>query len=109
MSSEQTVMPSCVVASMRVACSIAHSVICAALDPCSARGSICERRAEMTANSAATKKALPPSSTNSQKMPHQSELIGRPPWCWSWCWSSSYRTPSWSVVLPAGASVGFGV
>ncbi len=40
MSSEQTVMPSWVVASMRVACSIAQSVNCAAFDPASARGSI---------------------------------------------------------------------
>ena len=72
-SSEQTVMPSWLVASMRVACSIAHSAVFAARDPASARGSICERRAEMTANSAPTKKALTTSSMKSQAMPHQSE------------------------------------
>ncbi len=51
-SSEHTVMPSWVVASISVACSIAHSAVFAARDPVSARGSICERRAEMIANSA---------------------------------------------------------
>ena len=37
-SSEQTVMPSWLVASIRVACSIAHSVVLAALLPASASG-----------------------------------------------------------------------
>ena len=57
-SSEQIVMPSWLVASMSVACSIAYSAVFAARDPFSASGSICERRAEMTANSAPTKNAL---------------------------------------------------
>ncbi len=56
--SEQTVMPSWLVASMSVACSIAHRVVFAALLPASAFGSICERRAEITANSAPTKKRV---------------------------------------------------
>ena len=79
MSSEQTVMPSWLVASMSVACSIAHRAVFAERDPASARGSICERRAEMTANSAPTKKALMTSSTTSQTSPHQSEALMRPP------------------------------
>ena len=57
-SSEQTVMPSWLVASIKVACSIAHRVVWAARLPASARGSIWDRRAEMTANSAPTKNAL---------------------------------------------------
>ena len=68
-SSEQMVMPSWLVASMSVACSIAHSAVFAARLPASASGSICERRAEMTANSAPTKKALTASSTTSQTSP----------------------------------------
>ena len=68
-SSEQTVMPSWHVASMSVACSIAQSAVFAHRDPASARGSICERRAEMTANSAATKKPLTTSSTTSHRIP----------------------------------------
>ncbi len=40
MSSEQTVMPSWQVASMRVACSIAHSAVRARAEPASASGSI---------------------------------------------------------------------
>src|SRR5215218_1978551 len=62
-------MPSWLVASISVACSIAHKVVLAALPPAAAFGSICERRAEMTANSAPTKKALPTSSTTSQMIP----------------------------------------
>ena len=69
MSSEQMVMPSWLVASMSVACSIAHSVVRAARLPSSARGSIEERRAEMTANSAPTKNALAASRTTSQMRP----------------------------------------
>src|ERR1700712_1556582 len=72
MSSEHTVMPSCVVASMRVACSIAQSAVLAAREPSSARGSICDRRAEMIENSAATKKALTNSKKTTQPFPHQS-------------------------------------
>src|SRR5689334_5410389 len=72
MSSEQTVMPSCVVASMSVACSIATSAVLALRLPRSASGSICERRAEMTANSAPTKNAFTRRSTTSQAMPAQS-------------------------------------
>ena len=77
-SSEHTVMPSCEVASIRVACSIAYSAVRAERDPRSASGSICERRAEITANSAPTKNAFAASSTISQKMPAQS-FIGSPP------------------------------
>ena len=76
-SSEHTVMPSCEVASMSVACSIAYRAVRAERDPRSASGSICERRAEITANSAATKNALKASSTNSHAIPAQS-LIARP-------------------------------
>ncbi len=50
--SEQMVMPSWLVASIKVACSMAYREVCAARLPASALGSICERRAEMTANSA---------------------------------------------------------
>ena len=71
-SSEQIVMPSCEVASISVACSMAYSAVFAARLPFSARGSICERRAEITANSAPTKKAFPISRTNSQTIPAQS-------------------------------------
>ncbi len=68
MSSDATVMPSWLVASMSVACSIAHSAVRADRDPASAFGSICERRAEMTAKDAPTKKALTRSSrTTSQR------------------------------------------
>ena len=70
-------MPSWLVASMSVACSIAHSAVLRAREPFSASGSICERRAEMTANSAPTKKAFAMSSTTSQAIPAQS-LIGCP-------------------------------
>ena len=76
MTSEQTVMPSWLVASISVACSIAQSVVFAALLPASARGSICERRAEMTANSAPTKKPLTISSTTSQMMPGRYSVHG---------------------------------
>jgi hypothetical protein len=71
-------MPSWLMASMSVACSMAHSAVLALRLPFSASGSICERRAEMTANSAPTKNALPASSTNSHARPAQS-LIARPP------------------------------
>ncbi len=65
-------MPSCVVESMRVACSIAPSAVRADRRPSSASGSTWERRAEMTANSAATKNALTASSSTSQNRPAQS-------------------------------------
>jgi hypothetical protein len=71
-SSEQTVMPSWLVASIRVACSIAKSAVCALRLPRSASGSTCDRRAEMTANSAATKNALNTRRTISAAMPPQS-------------------------------------
>ena len=71
-SSEAAVMPSCVVESMSVACSIAPSAVRAERRPSSASGSTCERRAEMTANSAATKNALTASSSTSQTSPAQS-------------------------------------
>src|SRR6218665_3704740 len=63
-------------ASMRVACSIAHRAVRALRFPASANGSICERRAEMTANSAATKKALPTSNSTSHPIP-KNPLIDR--------------------------------
>ncbi len=75
-SSEATVIPSWLVASIIVACSIAYSVVFAARLPASARGSICERRAEMIANSAATKNALTRSSSTSQAIPAQSLTSG---------------------------------
>ena len=62
-------MPSWLVASIKVACSIAYSEVRAALLPASARGSICERRAEITANSPATKKPLRASSTTRAIIP----------------------------------------
>src|SRR6478752_3847474 len=77
MTREQTVMPSWLVASMRVACSMAHSVVLAALLPASARGSIWERRAEMTANSAPTKKPFTKRSTTSQMMPGRYSVMGQ--------------------------------
>ena len=78
-SSEQMVMPSWLVASMRVACSIAHRVVFADRLPSAARGSIWERRADMTANSAPTKNALPASSTTSQIRPGRYSLMAEPP------------------------------
>ena len=78
MSSEQMVMPSCEVASISVACSIAHSVVRAARLPPSASGSTCERRAVTTANSAPTKKAFAASSTTSQTRPGTTSLIAPP-------------------------------
>ncbi len=75
--SEQTVMPSWQVASMSVACSIAQSAVVAARLPDSAFGSICERRAEMTENSAPTKKAFSASSTTNQISPLQYSAIER--------------------------------
>ena len=77
-SSEQMVMPSWLVASMSVACSIAYSAVFAAREPFSASGSICERRAEMTANSAPTKNALKASSTTSHAIPAQSLTSAHP-------------------------------
>ena len=77
-SSEQIVMPSCEVASMSVACSMAYSAVFAVFDPRSASGSICERRAEITANSDATKKALKASSTTSHAIPAQSFIDAHP-------------------------------
>src|SRR5215218_6060052 len=62
-------MPSWLVASIKVACSIAHKVERAARLPSSARGSIWDRRAEITANSAPTKNALTSSKTMSQMSP----------------------------------------
>ena len=64
---------------MSVACSIAYSAVLAAREPFSASGSICERRAEMTANSAPTKKALNASSTTSHAIPAQSLIGAHPP------------------------------
>ncbi len=55
---EHSVMPSWQAASMRVTFSRAHSTVFAGFDPASARGSMRERRADMIANSAPTKKAL---------------------------------------------------
>ena len=78
-SSEQIVMPSWQVASMSVACSIAYSAVFAARDPFSASGSICERRAEMTANSDATKNPLNASSTTSHARPAQSLIAAHLP------------------------------
>ena len=72
-------MPSWLVASMSVACSIAYSAVLAAREPFSASGSICERRAEMTANSAPTKKALKASRTTSHAIPAQSLIDRSPP------------------------------
>ena len=69
MTNEQTVMPSWLVASINVARSMAHKVVAAARLPAAARGSICERRAEITANSAPTKKALTARRTISQIRP----------------------------------------
>ena len=77
--SEHTVMPSWLVASISVACSMAQSVVFAALLPASALGSICERRAEMTANSAPTKNALTTRSTTSQMMPGRYSAHGSAP------------------------------
>ena len=77
--SEQMVMPSWLVASIKVACSIAYSEVCAAVLPASARGSICDRRAEMTANSAPTKKAFKASSTTRAISPGAySPIVGLP-------------------------------
>ena len=70
-------MPSWAQASISETFSIAHRVVLARLEPASASGSIWLRRADMTANSAATKKALPISSTTSQRIPAQS-LIASP-------------------------------
>ena len=77
-SSEQIVMPSCEVASISVACSIAYRAVFAARDPRSASGSICDRRAEMTANSAPTKNALNARSTTSHARPAQSLTSAHP-------------------------------
>ena len=77
-SSEQTVIPSCAQASINETFSMARRVVCARLDPASASGSIWLRRADMTANSAPTKKALPSSSTTSQRIPAQSLMRHRP-------------------------------
>ena len=56
---------------MSVACSIAQSAVAAGLLPASAFGSICERLAEITANSAPTKNALRASKTTSHTNPVQ--------------------------------------
>jgi hypothetical protein len=63
------VMPSWLVTSIKVACPIAHKVVLAARLPSSARRSIWDRRAEITANSAPTKKPLTSSKTMSQISP----------------------------------------
>jgi len=60
---EQMVIPSCAHASMSETCSMAQSTVLADREPAAASGSICERRADMIANSAPTKKALAASST----------------------------------------------
>src|SRR5215204_1119845 len=70
-------MPSWQVASMSVACSIAQSAVAAGRLPAWALGSICERRAEITANSAPTKNALRPRRTASQISPVQYSPIER--------------------------------
>ena len=59
---EQTVTPSWAAASIKETCSIAHSTTRARRDPASASGSTALRRAEMIANSAPTKNALPASN-----------------------------------------------
>ena len=64
---------------MSVACSMAYSAVFAAREPFSASGSICDRRAEMTANSAPTKKALKASSTASHAIPAQSLMTAHLP------------------------------
>ncbi len=75
------VIPSWVVASMSVACSIAHRAVFAAREPASARGSIWLRRAAMIPNSAKTKNAFTASRMTSHPMPHQSAaVIPPPPW-----------------------------
>src|SRR6056297_2121392 len=76
---EQTVIPNCDVASINVACSIAHNAVFAGFKPSSARGSIWLRLAEITANSAATKNALPARRMTSQNKPHQYSLTAAPP------------------------------
>ena len=76
---EHTVMPSWLVASIRVACSIAHRAVFAGREPRSALGSICDRRAEITANSAPTKNAFTVSRRTSQTIPHHSFIaVHRP-------------------------------
>src|SRR6056300_999828 len=57
-------------------CSMAFRVIFANLFPSSALGSICALRAEMTANSLPTKKALITKRTTSQTRPIRSFAIG---------------------------------
>jgi hypothetical protein len=58
--------------------SIAVIVVRAIRDPASARGSSCVRRAETSANSVATKNALPSSSTRASASA-AGALIGPPP------------------------------
>ena len=72
-------MPNWQTASMSDTCSIAYSVVFALRLPSSANGSIWERFADTTANSAATKKALPASSRTSQTSPIQSLIGSHPP------------------------------
>ena len=58
---EHRVTPNWAVASIREMCWRAHRAVAALASPASARGSSWERREEVTANSAPTKKALPAS------------------------------------------------
>ena len=65
--SEQMVMPSWAPAIIRETFSMARRVVLAEREPCCARGSIWLRRAEMSANSAPTKKALKASSSTATR------------------------------------------
>ena len=64
---EQTVTPSWAHASMSETCSMAHSTVRARRLPASASGSMALRRAEMMANSAPTKNALPASRMTARR------------------------------------------
>ena len=66
--SEQTVMPSWLTAMTSDMFSIARRVVRANRLPASARGSIWVRRAETSANSAATKNALPSSRKSASRI-----------------------------------------
>src|SRR5882757_660045 len=72
---EHTVMPSCAPASISERFCPARITAIALRLPCSARASSRSRRAEMSANSAATKKALAASSNTVSRTPSRS-LIG---------------------------------
>ena len=76
--SEQMVMPSCAQAIITETFSIARNVVAAVREPFDARTSIWVRRAEISANSAPTKKALAPSRTTVRARARES-LMRRPP------------------------------